>query len=361
MKKDSLQQVAYKRGFWASISDFFYDLKVTLFPKRRQRSARSYKAEAMVFVVALLAIPIIHWIIFWLYVNLQSISMAFTPPKGILPNVLAKMSWWEKVTYNYKSIYLNEIQPMINGTKPSTLLTGFRNTFIYFGLHIFVTMPISLFIAFFIYKKILGYKIFRIIFYLPAVIPAIVLTSAFKGIVNANGPLVGLLDIKGVDMEYIRTVGLLGTNETALITAISYTLLTAYTKNVLLFSSGMARIPTEVLEAAKLDGVGPGREIVSIVIPLIWPTFTTQFILAFTDMFSATGPIMLLTQGANDTYTFAFWMTSRIVGTQGTQISDPNSEAVRHVSAMGIVTTIIALPIVYFARWLCGKVDTVEY
>ena len=78
-------------------------------------------------------------------------------------------------------------------------------------------------------------------------------------------------------------------------------------------------------------------------------------------MFSASGPIMLLTQGANDTYTFAFWMTSRIVGTQGTQISDPNSEAVRHVSAMGIVTTIIALPIVYFARWLCSKVDTVEY
>ncbi len=355
MKKDSLQQVAYKRNFFQSIGDFFYDLKLTLFPKRRSRSARSYNREAMIFVISLLAIPLIHWCIFWLYINIQSILMAFSPPTTIRPSVLAKMGFWEKFFWNYTSLWKSDFLPWITGTgNTSALPIAFKNTFLYFGLHIFVTMPISLFIAFFIYKKILGYKIFRIIFYLPAVIPTIVLTTAYIEITSSHGPLVDILEIpKG---------GLLGNNETALPTAIVFSLLTAYTKNVLLFSSGMARIPTEVLEAAKLDGVGPGREIISIIIPLIWPTFTTQFILAFTDMFSASGPIMLLTQGSYGTSTFAFWIQSKIVGTNGLgggNAGSPNS--VRLVSAMGIACTVIALPIVFFARWLCGKVDTIEY
>ncbi len=358
MKKDSLQQFTYKRGFWGSIKDFFYDLKVRLFPKRRNRSVRSYKSEATIFIIALLAIPIIHWLIFWFYVNIQSIFMAFSPTPTLSATALDNMSWWEKVTFNYKTIWLDEFKPWIEGVRESTLPIAFRNTFIYFGLQIFVTMPLCLFIAFFIYKKILGFKIFRVVFYLPAVIPAMVLTSAYKEIVSSHGPLVKFLSIEGVDLN---KTGLLNNKITALPTAIVYTLLTAYTRNVLLFSSGMARIPTEVLEAAKLDGVGPGREIVSIIIPLIWPTFTTQFILAFTDMFQASGPIMLLTQGTYGTYTFAFWMTSRIVGTSGLNTANPNSAAVRHVSAMGLATTIIALPIVYGARWLCGKVDTIEY
>jgi ABC-type sugar transport system permease subunit len=131
---------------------------------------------------------------------------------------------------------------------------------------------------------------------------------------------------------------------------------------MLLFSSGMARIPTEVLEAAKLDGVGPGTEITKIIIPLIWPTFTTQFILAFTGLFQAGGPILLLTQGQHNTYTFAFWMLSKIIGPGGNGGGNAGSpDQLRLISAMGIACTLVAVPIVFFTRWLCGKVDTIEY
>ena len=353
MKKDSLQQT-YKRGFWASIGDFFYDLKVTLFPKRPNRSARSFKTEAMIFVIALLTIPLVHWTIFWLYVNLQTILLAFSPPTTMGPAQLEKLTWVQRTFWNYIKLWKSDFEPMFQGRDVGNLPIAFRNTFIYFGMNILITMPLCLFIAFFIYKKILGYKVFRIVFYLPAVIPTIVLTYAYKEITSSHGPLVDILNIpKG---------GLLGNKTTALPTALVYSLLCGFTTNMLLFSSGMARIPTEVLEAAKLDGVGPGREIISLIVPLIWPTFTTQFILAFTGIFQAGGPILMLTQGANDTTTFAFWMFSKIVGTNGLGGGDAGSpDSVRLVSAMGVACTLIAVPIVFFTRWLCGKVDTIEY
>ncbi len=351
-----MQQVSYKRGFFASIGDFFYDLKVTLFPKVRQRSARSYKQEAMFFVYALIAIPCIHFIIFWFYVNIQTIVMAFQPPSTMTSTQLEKLPWYMKTFWNYIKLWREDFMPLFDGRKilGSSLPIAFRNTFIWFGMNIFLTMPLCLFIAFFIYKKILGYKIFRIVFYLPAVIPTIVMTYAYKEITGPQGPLASFMTIP--------TRGLLGHDDTALPTALVYSLLCGFTTNMLLFSSGMARIPTEVLEAAKLDGVGPGREIISIIIPLIWPTFTTQFILAFTSMFQAGGPIMLLTQGQHYTYTFAFWMTSKIVGINGLGGGNAGSpDQLRLVSSMGIACTIIAVPIVFFTRWLCGKVDTIEY
>ncbi len=353
MSKNS-QQSSYKRNLFTIIGDFFYDLKIALFPKVRKRGARSYNREAMIFVVALLAIPLIHFAIFWGYVNIQTIFMAFEPPSTISSTALANMSWAEKTFYTYKKIWLDNFAPLFSGKEMATapvLPIAFRNTFIWFGMNIFVIMPLCLFIAFFIFKKILGYKIFRIVFYLPAVIPSIVLTYAYKEITSSTGPLSSILNIpKG---------GLLGNNATALPTALVYSLLCGFTTNMLLFSSGMARIPTEVLEAAKLDGVGPFKEITSLIIPLIWPTFTTQFILAFTGIFSAGGPILLLTQGQHETTTFAFWMFTQIRGMTGMDVGSPDD--IRKVSAMGLVCTIIAVPIVFFTRWLCSKVDTIEY
>ncbi len=351
-----MHQVSIKRGFFESIGDFFYDLKVLLFPKVRNRTARSYKQESLFFAYALIAIPCIHFIIFWFYVNIQTIVMAFQPPSTITSAQLANLSWFEKTFWNYMKLWREDFLPLLTGgvVLGSSLPIAFRNTFIWFGMNIFLTMPLCLFIAFFIYKKILGYKLFRIVFYLPAVIPAIVMTYSFKEITGPNGPLKAFMEIP------VR--GLLGHDDTALPTALIYSLFCGFTTNMLLFSSGMARIPTEVLEAAKLDGVGPAKEMLSIIVPLIWPTFTTQFILAFTSMFQAGGPIMLLTQGQHYTFTFAFWMTSKIVGTNGLGGGNAGSpDNLRLVSSMGIACTLIAVPIVFFTRWLCGKVDTIEY
>ena len=48
--------------------------------------------------------------------------------------------------------------------------------------------------------------------------------------------------------------------------------------NIILMASAMSRIPEEVIESAKLDGVGFWRELFQITIPLIMPTVSVFLI-----------------------------------------------------------------------------------
>ncbi len=353
MKKELLQQNVYKRGLKGMISDFFYDVKLMFFPKLRHRSTQSYKVERTIFIVAMLALPLIQWLIFWLYVVLQSLALAFKEVGRDTWGFLNFVSLWKyEVVYAFQG-YVNE----------NNIVNALKNTFLFFGIHMLIQLPLSLIVAFFIYKKVLGYKVFRIVFYLPAVIPGIVMTQSFKELVSERGilqlitdgmiPVGGLLDPRLLEPTEAHKV-VTGT-------IIFYYLWTSLTTSVLLFASGMARIPTEVLEAAKLDGVGPGREIVNLVIPLIWPTFTTQFIIAFTSLFSSGGPVLLLTKGNHDTVTLSYYIFYRMVG-DGTNTANAGSEeAIAKVSAIGLVCTTVAVPICLFARKLLNKVETIEY
>ena len=49
--------------------------------KSRPRRAK-LRAIDKVFIIVMLAIPVVHWFIFWLYVNFNSILMAFQIPTG---------------------------------------------------------------------------------------------------------------------------------------------------------------------------------------------------------------------------------------------------------------------------------------
>ena len=152
----------------------------------------------------------------------------------------------------------------------------------------------------------------------------------------------------------------MGNPSTALWTLIVYVTLYSFTTNVLLFSGGMARVPMEVIEAAKLDGCNPLQEILFLIIPLIWPTLTTQIILVLTNMFNGGGPVLLLTKGLNGTMTLSYWLFYQISG-DGTSGASMGPEGAYRVSAVGLVLTAIAVPIILIVRKIFDKVEPVEY
>lgn len=308
--------------------------------------SKTMQKGGTLFVIAILALPIIQWIIFWFGVNINSFRLAFRR-ELLNGTVVWDFLNFKELEYAFQSIK----NPLL---AQGNILFAFKNTMIYFSVSTFVMMPLSLIVAFFIYKQIRAYKFFRIVFYLPAVIPSIIMVEAYGSIVDGNGFLNMLSD------ELVPIEGILGTRETALTGVIVYMIWTGLTTNVLLFTGGMSRIPVEVLEAAKLDGCGPGREVVSLIVPMIWPTLSTQIILAFTHMFSAGGPILLLTHGGSGTINIAFWLFSKLRGTSG---MDTTADSITGgiVSAMGLVFTCISVPIILFVRWLSTKVENVEY
>ena len=294
--------------------------------------------QKTIFIIACLAIPVIHWLVFWLYVNLQSIMLAFQDMRtgAFDPNF-----------EHFKTVF----EKFKNGGE---LFIAISNTAKYFLNSIFVVMPICLVISFFFYKKIAGYKVFRIIFYLPAIISGMVYVTAFTELVHPNGPICEIVRLLGGE---VNEIGILARPETATTTILVYCTLTGCTGNVLIFGGGMARIPEEVIEAAKLDGVGPFRELVSIIFPLIWPTISTQLIFAMTGFFNASGPILLFPHANNDVTTISFWIFEQVYGEGGLG----GTGFYNVVSAAGLCFTLVGVPVILLTQWLIGKVDKVEY
>ncbi len=283
-----------------------------------------------IFIVSMLIIPICSWLVFWLYANLDMILMAFQTPSGewTLRNFV---SFWNDLTAPNSEIGISV-----------------RNTFLYFGLNVFVILPLGTLIAYFIYKKIKGYRFFRIAIFLPAIIPSVVMITSFKEVIKPWGPLASF----GVN---IPETGLLSDPKTATATVLFFCFWTGFSSIMLLMSGAMARIPTEVIEAAKLDGCGPIREFFSLIIPLIMPVLSMQMLFTLTGLFNASGPILLMTGGAYETSTLNYWIFINTY--RGTAASG----AYNIVSATGLVFTCLTLPLILFVRHLSEKIEAVEY
>lgn len=289
---------------------------------------------AVVFVLAILTIPIIHWIIFWFGVNINSILMAFQLPTG---------DWsLETLKTVFEEIVSNQSNKDIN------LNVAIRNTLIYFTKDLLM-LPFHLIIAYFFYKKLTGYRVFQVIFYLPSIISGVAFSTMFSSFIASSGPIGILLKNMGVN----PVPQLLANSDYATGTILFYTIWIGWGGNMLLLGGALARVPIEILESARLDGIKPAQELIYMILPLIWSTLSTLLILNMTSLFLADGPILLFTSGKFQTATIGYWIFDKVYY-QG--IGAYNS-----VAAAGLIFTLVGAPIILFLKYLIERVPVVEY
>lgn len=206
--------------------------------------------QKIIFLLVILFLPISNFLVFWLYINFDSILMAFQTK-----NEFGEIVW---SISNFKAFF-DDLK-----IADSTFWQAFKNTMIFFGTDLLVLLPVSLILCFFLYKKVTGYKAFRIIFYLPSLISASVLVIVFKYAIAMNGPLGYFTKLLGGTPQ-----SLLYTRETSFNTILFYYIFTGLGGNIILFSGAMNHIDSQIVEAARIDGCGVIRELIQITIPLI--------------------------------------------------------------------------------------------
>lgn len=290
------------------------------------------------FILCLVIVPIVQFLVFYVYVNINSFLMAFqTIEQG-------------------KTVFsLNNFRMLFDEiSKPTSVFwESVKNTGIFF-VQGFITSIITGFIfCYFLYTKMPGSKIFRLLLFLPGLISSVVITQLFSMVVGYEGPIAWLIQkIQGLEDKPL----LLGDSRYAMKTLVAYNVWFGLVGNMVLYLGAFNRIPQEVLEYAKLDGVGWVRELFQIILPLMWPTIITFVTLQCTGIFGSTGPIFLFTQGAYGTYTISYWLFEKVYN------QAVNSTALNYGSAIGLFFTLIALPVVFTIRWVMGKVqEAVEY
>lgn len=272
-----------------------------------------------------MAIPAIYGVIRYFAINGYSILLAFSDGTPFEQPFSLR---------NFR-MFLQDMQG--NGI----LALALKNTLKYFFVGI-IQQFLCYVVAYFLYKKIPGHKVFRFAFYLPCLIAPVITTAIFMEVIRVGGPLYKVVDaLFGIQLN-----NLLSRPETATDTIIVFMFLSGIGTSYLIFLGAMNRIPKEIIEAGKLDGCSTWREFWSIVFPLTFGTYATFFLMSLCAVFTASGPILYMTQGGADTTTLGYWLFTQVMG-----------DSYNYPAAVGLVFTMLGIPILLISRFIINKVN----
>lgn len=305
----------------------------------KTQTLRDRKIRKGVFMGTMMAPAIIGFLVFYVYINFNSLIMAFQEPhfNTVTSETTYTIGFGNFVTF-FKQVF----------TPGSPLAESVLNTALFFLLG-YVNMLTSLVVAYFVYKKIVGYKFFRFVYYIPCIIMGTATASLFYYITRSSGPVGSVVtDIHNALTGETGPYRLWKLDETANMMLAVYFLFYGVGGNMILFLGSMSNISPEIFEAARLDGVGWVREIFQLIIPLIWPTFSVMFLQSIVGITQASGPVYLFTKGENHTYTINYWLYEQLLdGNNNKELS----------SAIGWICTAFTFPIALVVRHVLDKID----
>ncbi len=281
-----------------------------------------------IFICSFLAFPIVNFLVFYLYVNFNSIMMAFQRPV-----------YGGSVDFKWSTDNFQRITELFSNAGGNVLTQALANTMLLWASGMIIGLPLSVLACYFFYVKIPGTKVFRAVMYLPQIITSSALVVLFKYAIGHGGPLELIMTDSGA--EYFNPL----TKEPyAMLTIIFYCVIFGFGTNIILIGGAMNGINAEMLEAARIDGCNWFQELTKIIIPSIWPTISTIIVISFAGILGSTGPILAFTKGEVGTNTLAFYIYQLVSGA-GTGVTDLNL-----ASAIGISMTVVSLPFVFIVK-----------
>lgn len=129
-----------------------------------------------------------------------------------------------------------------------------------------------------------GTNLFRTVFFMPNLIGGIVLGYIWQLIIN------GVLSFMGVTITYDAKYGFWG-----LVFLINWQLI-GYM--MIIYIAGIQNIPTDLIDASKVDGAGAWQTLKNVTIPMVMPSVTICLFLTLTNSFKMFDANLALTDGA---------------------------------------------------------------
>jgi ABC-type sugar transport system permease subunit len=301
------------------------------------RKGKPVNKRRVLFGICCCILPVVNWLIFYVFANISAFSMAFTNKDGVL-SFDNFMRIWEELNNPVSDIRI-----------------AFQNTFLTFAI-ILVSFPFKVLVSYFIYKKIPLAGVYRILFFLPSIIFSVALAMIFQRMIGVNGFIA-----KWVQdwLNLAQTPELLADSRYANTVVILHMLWLGFPGDLIIWGGTFTRIPNDVLESAQIDGVNWWKEFTMITIPMVWPTVALQMVLMFCGIFGASGAVFLLTKGMYGTMTISAWMYLQLYNLSG---SPYNSNAYNYMSAVGLVITVIAIAIsLSIRKWTDKAFEEVEF
>ena len=150
-----------------------------------------------------------------------------------------------------------------NGGKFETVMYSLYVTFRYSILNIFLGIVGSYILALFLNQKTKGVEAFRVVYYLPTLIPAVAGTLLWKDITAMRGGYLNMI----FEAVGLAPYSFYEAKETVLPTLLFVSLF-SIAGGTIMWLAQMKNVPTELYESADLDGANYFKKLFHITIPM---------------------------------------------------------------------------------------------
>lgn len=201
---------------------------------------------------------------------------------------------WNPLSGTYKFLGLKNY---IDVFTSELFWTSMLNTLIFSVVVIIFRVGLGLGIAYAIYSPLVKHKsFFRAVYYMPVVTPMVAVAFVWKFMYN---PQIGTINqLFGLDINWLMNP------QTALLAVMIMTIWKDFGYAVVMYMAGLYSLPTEALEAAKVDGATAWQTFRYITFPLLKPMTLFVVITSIISYIQAYVQILIMTEGGPGTTTY---------------------------------------------------------
>jgi raffinose/stachyose/melibiose transport system permease protein len=228
---------------------------------RVPQPSRSVSSRYFITILFFLAPALLVFSIFLIYPMVQSVYFSFFKWKGFGPptDYIALQNYFR---------ILND----------KNFLRALQNGLLIVFLSLVIQLPMALALALMVGRTLPGRAFFRIVFFLPYVLSEVITAVIWRALYHPD-PHYGLINAIMVNLG-LESVSWLA--ELDIVMPAIFVVLTwkYFGFHMLLYMAGLQSIPTELEDAAKIDGATGFQTIWYIIIPLLKSTIRTSVYLS---------------------------------------------------------------------------------
>jgi multiple sugar transport system permease protein len=194
---------------------------------------------------------------------------------------------------NYREILLDDFR----------FRQSLKVTAVYAGVSVPLGMAASLGVALLLNASARGMRLFRSVFYIPAILPAAAVAMLWMWILKPQGGALNYL----LGLAHLPQPRWLADPAWAL-PAFVIMSLWSVGGGMLIYLAGLQAVPTQLYEAAEIDGAGSWRRFRSITLPMISPTILFNLIVGIIASFQVFTASYIMTPGGGPGYSTLFYV-----------------------------------------------------
>lgn len=288
----------------------------------------SKRRSELTFVTLCLIYPMVIFAIFYLYVNFNSILLAFKVYEN------GKFVFADDLFVNFRTM-------LVGFVSDYQLTTGIKNSLIIYVVGLAINMPLQIIFSYFIWKKIPLSGFFKVVIFIPSIVSSMVYVT-----------------VGGYIFKFIIPE-VLGNKELFLLegskqfpTVFIYGLLIGVGGNIVYYLGAMSSTDQSVVEYGKLDGLNSPREFWHIILPHIWPTMISFMVVATSQFFTEKGMFYAFFAGGAEpsAMTLGYYFFKLVFG--GNTLNTPYFP---QGAAGGFIFTMLAVPLTFGMKYLLER------